>query len=257
MSRRRRHRPDPTSYRLSHSSPGHGERYDALYRAGYEREQWQRLEQPLLESVFRERVLCGARSLLDFACGTGRILQLAERHFPITWGVDVSEPMLEIARRRCERSILLRSDLTVDALDGRFDVVTVFRFFVGAEPALRSAALRAIAAVLAPGGALVANVHVNRSSPLGIAYRITNRLAPGRDTETVGWPEFRLLLEQHGFFVRAVHWYSYLPRTGPWLPRLPVYLMEPIERLCRRMPRMVERMAQCFVVVAEAPSAGP
>jgi SAM-dependent methyltransferase len=249
---RTRGQPPRADYRLSHSAPGYGEHYDALYRRGYEREQWTRLERPFLQDTFRDLAASGARSILDFACGTGRILELAESYFPVTWGVDVSAPMLEIAQRRCRGSMLLLTDLTVNPMEFRFDVVTAFRFFLGAEPELRSAALRSLRAMLRPGGTLIANVHVNRSSPLGVAERLAKRLSPGRDVEPMGFDEFEALLTAHGFQIRTLHWYSYLPRTGPWLRWLPRYLMSPVETVCTRLPLVPKWIAQSFVVVCEA-----
>ncbi|MFT6791471.1 MAG: ubiquinone/menaquinone biosynthesis C-methylase UbiE, partial [Cellvibrionaceae bacterium] len=35
---------------------------------------------------------------LDFACGTGRVTQIFEQHFPVSFGVDVSENMISVAK---------------------------------------------------------------------------------------------------------------------------------------------------------------
>lgn len=226
------------SYRTSHSSPGYGRHYDSLYDRGYELAQWTMLEVPLLRSLFRRLHDDGARRVLDFACGTGRILALEEELFPTTWGVDISEPMLEVARQRCPRSRLVHRDLTREPLAERFDVVTAFRFFLGAEPELRREALSAIAGLLDDGGLLVANIHVNASSPLGVAYRVANRIRPGWKRWVLGYPAFRRLVEEHGFRVEEVRHYSYLPRTGPWLTWLPALGLRPVEAVCTRLSFM-------------------
>jgi hypothetical protein len=46
-----------------------------------------------------------------------------------------------------------------------FDLITAFRFFVNAEPALRRAAVHALAPLLAPDGCFIFNNHQNINSP--------------------------------------------------------------------------------------------
>jgi SAM-dependent methyltransferase len=239
-------------YTSIHAAAGCGELYDKLYESGYEHAQWTQLEMPFLRALFRERFDAGARRLLDVACGTGRILGLAEEIFPTTWGVDVSQPMLDVARGRCRQSVLVRRDLAAAPLDERFDVVTAFRFFLGAEPELRDGVLKSIAAMLAPGGILIANIHVNSASPLGVAYRVLDRILPGREALTLARPDFERALAAQGFRVRQVHWYSYLPRTGQWLTWIPRYAMGPVERVCRMLPLVPQWIAQSFIVVCDA-----
>lgn len=241
--------PSAPGYRASHSEPCSGDLYSKTYREGYYLYQWQLLERPLLAKILRRQAASGARRLLDFACGTGRILSLAERHFPETWGVDVSDSMLAIARRECERSTLVCQDLTREPLAERFDLVTSFRFFLNAEPDLRARALVALRRCLRPDGVLIANVHVNRRSPLGVAYRTRNWLLDEQRANTLGYEEFERLLNAHGFVVEEVHWYSYLPRTGPWLGWVPRLMMRPVETLCRALPFVPRWMAQSFLVV--------
>src|SRR5688500_560874 len=66
------------------------------------------------------------RTLLDVACGTGRHLEaFAGDHGLECTGVDMSEPMLAIARRRNANARFLRGDMTtLDLAPDTFDVVT-------------------------------------------------------------------------------------------------------------------------------------
>jgi len=141
---------------------------------------------------------------LDFACGTGRILAHLEGRVRRAVGADVSPAMLSVARQRVNRANVYELDLTRTAPwpDGTFDLVTAFRFFPNAEPALRSDAMRAIRRQLRPGGRLVFNNHCHLGS-------VRNRLrrAARRRSGNVGMTdqEARVLASDHGFAVERVH----------------------------------------------------
>lgn len=237
-----------SDYRGSHSVEGYGECYEKTYQHGYYYEQWKRLEEPLLREQFVRAKQRGASTLLDFACGTGRILKVAEEYFPATYGVDVSEPMLSVARQRCQNSLIEQNDITQQRLEARFDVISAFRFFLNAEPSLRVEVLRNLRGMLSPGGRLIANIHVNGSSPLGWAYRVRNAVLGVVKANTLTYDEFARTLTQSGFRVSEAYHYSYLPRTGPWLGGLSRFLMEPVERLCKAL-RVPKAMAQSFLLV--------
>ena len=242
-----------TSYRDSHSAVGYGQRYVRTYSEGYYYEQWQRIERPILESIFAEARDDGVQKTLDFACGTGRILSVAEQFFANTTGVDVSEDMLQHAKSVCHKSTVKRQDITREPLGEQFDLATAFRFFLNAEEELRKSALDAISAALKPSGLLVANVHVNSSSPLGLYYRARNSLTNKDKARTYSHLRFEELLAQCGFEIEKTIWYGYLPRTGWYLGGLAARLMEPVERLgnSRIIPK---RFAQSFVVVCRKQS---
>lgn len=102
----------------------------------------------------------GAR-LLDLACGQGRHAHLfAEAGFAVD-GVDLSEELLKVARRRGTGPTLKYTRADMRKLParwtGRFDAVvnlfTSFGFF--ADPADDARVIRECARVLAPGGLMV------------------------------------------------------------------------------------------------------
>ncbi len=126
-----------------------------------------------LETEFLEALL---RSLkpdvryLDFACGTGRILSTLEEHVTQSTGIEISSAMLDVAQQKVKRSMLLCRDISSpnSPVEGQYDLITAFRFFLHAEPALRAAAMRALAARLATKESLlVFNVHSIASSYRG------------------------------------------------------------------------------------------
>lgn len=94
---------------------------------------------------------------LDFGCGVGRVvLPLAER-FPEVVGVDVSQGMLEEARRNCEyRGIgnvgLLTSDDHFHGLKGTFSFIHSFIVFQHIHPSRGLDIFTRLLEFLEPGG---------------------------------------------------------------------------------------------------------
>jgi SAM-dependent methyltransferase len=63
-----------------------------------------------------------ARTVLELACGTGAVLKQLEPHYEVT-GVDRSEAMLEVARRKLPGVRLEHGDMTAVDLGETYDVV--------------------------------------------------------------------------------------------------------------------------------------
>ena len=62
-------------------------------------------------------------TLLDVACGTGtHIMHLMDAYE--TMGLDLSEPMLEVARQKCPNIEFVQGNMTSFNLGKKFDVVT-------------------------------------------------------------------------------------------------------------------------------------
>jgi SAM-dependent methyltransferase len=165
------------------------------------------------------------RSALDFACGTGRVLGYLESRVPVTFGVDISAEMVELARPRCGRSRFYLQDVLQPPradLPADLDLITAFRFFLNAEPELRRAALRFMHGRLRPTGALVANFHLN---PLSLRGRYLRARWHGRRREPMLSPaDVERLLAAERFEPVAWYGYEYLPyrRAGERMiaPRL-------------------------------------
>lgn len=97
-----------------------------------------------------------AASLLDVACGTGvHLPHFAEQGFEVA-GVDGSEAMLAIARRRNPTAGLVLGDLRTFDLGRRFDAVVCLFSGIGylTDPADLTTAIATMAAHLEPGGVL-------------------------------------------------------------------------------------------------------
>jgi SAM-dependent methyltransferase len=71
---------------------------------------------------------CAFNRALDFGCGVGRLILPLARHAKEVIGVDISDSMLEEARRNCQRHnrtniSLVKSDNHLSLLSGRFDLI--------------------------------------------------------------------------------------------------------------------------------------
>lgn len=240
--------PDAVDYRQSHAAPDYGRRYQGTYERGYYYYQWKYIERELLRSVLRQARRDGHQTCLDFACGTGRITQITAEMFPAPHGVDVSESMLDIARREVPQATFVRQDITREPLDRQYDVITAFRFFTNAEDNLRREALRAIHNTLSDHGTFITNIHVNRDSITGRAHRVRNWLRRRVIQQVVGHDQLQALLHEHGFEIVRTHWYSFLPRTGWHLSWLPKFTMKAVEFLCAGRFWCPQSLASSFLV---------
>jgi ubiquinone/menaquinone biosynthesis C-methylase UbiE len=155
------------SYRESHKHEEKGAEYEAYYQnKAWQKFLWSREQQILMKIL--EKYFAGKEvNLLDFACGTGRITELLENHVKTSTSVDVSGSMLAVAREKLKRTELIEADITVENIlkPRKFNLIMAFRFFLNAEPELRSAAIKALAELLDEDGYLVFNNHQNSGSP--------------------------------------------------------------------------------------------
>ena len=191
------------------------------------------LERRLLRRIVRKRFPDRSPSHLDFACGTGRFLELLSPITASSTGVDISASMLEVARDRLTGVELVEADITrADCLGSRrFDLITAFRFFPNAEPPLRRDALDVLVKHLEPNGALVFNNHLNRDS---LVQRIVVSL--GRTGATLGRNAKRGmsrreaydLVEESGLAVEREYHLAVLPFTDRHMLR-PATLLEGLE----------------------------
>ncbi|MGS2642877.1 methyltransferase domain-containing protein [Streptosporangium sp. LJ11] len=99
----------------------------------------------------------GAVSLLDVACGTGAHLACFGRTFGHVEGLDISEPMLEIARARNPEAALHVADMRSFDLGRRFDAVTCMFTAIAHQRSADelTATLRCFARHLTPEGIAV------------------------------------------------------------------------------------------------------
>ncbi len=211
-----------------------------------------RLEQRALSGILRDHLASGKATLLDFACGTGRILVHFRGQVAKATGVDVSSSMMEVARKGVPEAELIEADLTKEDVLGerRFDLITAFRFFPNAEPELRRSVLLVLARHLAPQGLLVFNNHKNRNS---LARRLSRLFGREVQRGTMSHAEVEALLGLAGLrIVKAIPLGS-LPVSDRHL-LLPVGLLERLERWLSGVPPLAALAQNVIYVCARPPS---
>lgn len=203
--------------------------YDAWYATAVGR-LVDRLEKHAVLALVGERME-GERSeglALDLSCGTGNYaLALAERGLRVV-GVDVSAPMLSVARAKSARAKLdirwVRADASaLPFRSGVFDLATmVLGLEFLTEP---GRALEEAHRVLRPGGRLVAAI-LNRSGLWTLWRRLKRRFVPSvwREARFLDADELGGLLRARGFAAqrwrRTVHFLPLLARERVrWLER--------------------------------------
>ena len=155
------------SYKESHKYEAKGDEYEAYYQnKAWQKFLWSR-EQVIILKILEKYFAGRDVHLLDFACGTGRITQFLENRVKTSTGVDVSSSMLTVAKEKLKRTELIKADITAENVlkPRKFNLITAFRFFLNAEPELRSAAIKAIVELLDEDGYIVFNNHQNSGSP--------------------------------------------------------------------------------------------
>ena len=146
--------------------------------------------------------------VLDLSCGTGNYaLALAQRGFRVV-GVDVSEPMLRVARAKARRGgialALVRADGgALPFRAGAFDLVAVI---LGLEFAADPGrALEEVRRILKPGAPLVVAI-LNRTGLWTLWRRLKRHFVRSvwRHAAFLGLGDLRRLLEERGF--RDLRW---------------------------------------------------
>lgn len=246
-------------YRSSHLAEG--EAYHAKFEQQIYRALMWTLEQQALRQLLASRADRATCRLLDFACGTGRVLAALTPDVAHASGVDISASMLTVAARIAAGAEIVCADITRDpVLDSRrFDVITAFRFFPNAEPALREDAMAKLAGLLAPGGWLIINNHRRRGS-LKHRVRLLRSaigLAKGKDMHTLSDDEVAALAARHGLRVHATRTAGILPVLKERRPFLPRVLLAPLERWASARPAL-ERFGshRIYVLAASVPTEG-
>ena len=212
------------SYRDSHL--GEGRSYHDKFRVGPHRSVIWEIEQGIILELFRRWRPVGPIRHLDFACGTGRILQLLGTCVDRSVGVDVSESMLAVAREENPGADLRLVDLTREQpfSNGSFDLITAFRFFPNAEEPLRDEAMHALTRLLAPEGLLIVNNHLRAE---GTKMRLRAGLArlgfggSARDRHCMRDEEIESLAGKYGLIVLEARELGFVPVLNEKHPGFP------------------------------------
>ncbi|MFA6098537.1 MAG: class I SAM-dependent methyltransferase [Patescibacteria group bacterium] len=131
-----------------------------------------KLEQDILSDFFK-KINSHSKTVLDFACGTGRWTMFLEKYFHKVTGLDISPKMIELAQQKCKQTNFYVDDITGDKnanlhFNDAFDVLTAFRFYKNAENELQINATRSLQKLVKKGGYFIFDLHLNTFSIMGL-----------------------------------------------------------------------------------------
>src|SRR5215470_1332810 len=125
-----------------------------LYDAIYHFKNYQRESERLRNLI--DRLVPGARTLLDVACGTGEHAKFLKQYYAVD-GIDLNDNYLQAARTKNPSGKYYCADMTDFDLGSKYDVVTCLFSAIGyvktAECVER--AISSMARHVRPGGALL------------------------------------------------------------------------------------------------------
>lgn len=147
---------------------------------------------------------------LDFACGTGRVIEVVENYVSKSTGVDISEEMLSIARRKISRSYLIQRNILKESLKEKFDLITIFRYFLNAEVELRDQVLQEIKSYMTKDSLLIISIHGNKFSFRFFTY-IIKRIT-GKRLNQMSYYDVKTMLNKNGFKIINYVGIGFLPK---------------------------------------------
>jgi ubiquinone/menaquinone biosynthesis C-methylase UbiE len=221
-------------------SPNKGVNYDASFQnLPYRKIVWDWEKSVLRDAVMGIRHNRKFLRYLDFACGTGRILGFLEEYVDMSFGVDVSTLMLDVAKQKTRKSKLILGDITQEQIfdHDSLDLVTAFRFFLNAQPTLREEALNAIYRMLNDDGYLIFNIHMNKGCLLEILLRvyIWIKNIHNEDFVSMNTKDVRSLLDSTRFEIIDLYHYGVLPLYNE-NQRFLIKFIDKFERSASRIP---------------------
>ena len=189
-------------YTDSHKTRKKGSSYsDSFKNQKYRNMIWS-LEKIYLKKILEEHFKFKKILHLDFACGTGRILEFLETRTFCSIGLDVSHEMLKIANKNVKSKLIL-GDITKENLlgDRKFNLITIFRFFPNADDDLRKKVLSKINSNIENNGLLVINNHRNKDS---IVEKIV-RFFINKNYRGLNFKEINLMIDDSNFKLVKVY----------------------------------------------------
>jgi ubiquinone/menaquinone biosynthesis C-methylase UbiE len=226
-------------YRESHKAPEKGMSYQKGFNdMKYRKYIWSWEKKILIEIMNKYFSNTKKIKYLDFACGTGRIINFLEINMVESIGVDISESMLNLALENVKKSKLIKVDITKENIfqDNYFDLITAFRFFLNAQKELREESLYVISKILKQDGYFVFNIHLNKTS---IYFRIAHlyRKIKGLDPEinSLSINEVTQMIEKTGLQIISTYHYALIPIFNEDT-KIPIWLINSFEKITNKIP---------------------
>lgn len=180
------------------------------------------MQRPVVEKIITDFRATNSNPLhlLDFACGTGRVISALENQVDAAEGIDISENMVSVARGKCRKARLQVGDILSqpELIQNKFNLITAFRFLLNVEPELRGKILRRLREVINEReGRLIINVHGNSRSlrhPAIVWRRWRERSRKsGAMLNEMSPSETKQLLRASGFEIVGQYGFGVLPPT--------------------------------------------
>ena len=161
---------------------------------------------------------------LDFAAGTGRVISFLEQYVYSAVGVEISPAMVEIARPKLRCGQVLCTDITAPgtSLEGQYDLITAFRFFLNAETDLKRTAMKGLAARLKDESSRL--IFTNHGNPW--SHKLAMRSFPALRRAGRGYisegnymtlAQAQRLVEEAGLVIEKVMGCGVLGPTAQWI----------------------------------------
>lgn len=240
--------PARTSYRDQFDNADSASRYDAVE---YGPRSWATLlwsvEQAALSEILAAPNFVPRRErYLDFACGSGRVTRFLSPQFMTTVGVDITDSMLDLARRQVPDATFVQADVGTEPErpGADFDLITAFRFLLNADPEDRVPALRWMRSRLRDGASrAIVNNHGNLWTHKAIPHAIRRFQSRGREPSgnVLSHREMIRLITEAGLAVESVHGMGLL--GGSALKIIPFRTMERLQQALRGTP-LLERLGE-------------
>ncbi len=212
-------------YRNSHIQPGKGSFYElkSFAKNSANSSLW-KSEREYMSSVV-EKFVVNKDKYLDFACGTGRIIADFADSFTEAEGVDISEQMLSVAKKKKIKAKLVQGDITANAgiIGDNFDLITTFRFFLKAQDTLRHQVMGILTEKLTPGGIMVFNIHNSRPSFLYLQNIIVN-LFKAKKVPSMSRSEVALMVKRENLDIIETKAFGILPKAAHIVLRAKLWL---------------------------------
>lgn len=198
------------------------------------------LEKEILKNIQKDHFLNSKNiNYLDFACGTGRILEFFKNDLKLinVTGVDTSEIMLSEARKKAEARFICGNIIEDESLlnNQKFDLITVFRLFLNLEKDNRVLVLKNIAKYLKDDGCIVLNNHINRYSLIGLQFWVRRLLGNKKIINSATQKEFEEMITEAGLHIEKVYKLAFLPgRNGVIF--LPWNILKKVELFLEKIP---------------------
>jgi len=145
---------------------------------------------PTYEAALARVDLAPGHRVLDVGCGVGAFLRLVAGRDALPYGLDASEALIELARRRLPEADLRVGEMEALPYDeGTFDLVTGFNSFFFADDI--TAALREAGRVAKPGAPVVIQVWgPHRENDLEAMKEIARPFFPPRPADAPAEPDY-------------------------------------------------------------------